>query len=550
MPAQARPAYHISHSAPYSWYLNGVMLELKGNYREAYDSFKTAWELDEDAVPVLTELARVALRLNKTGEAEKWIEQALAIRPDDVKLKMMLARIYASGQQHAEAVEILEDVLKQEPDNQDALFLQGSLYAQMEKYPKAIEALKHAASQKGSRSFMAHYYLGKIYLDKAEPAKAREEFYQALQANPRFIPLYIDLALTYEAERDVENALKIWRMLLEKQPDNLRVAARVVELQLELGQIDNAVKMLEELNSSNPAITALKFKAAITCLQKKMPLKALAILEPMSGAMQGDSRLLFYTALALEQAGRIDDAINTLKSIDLNDSVGTEAAIRAAYLLQTKNEKEKSFEYLEACHRKVPDNPEIVLALARMYHQAGQIARSVALLEDYINSGGEDKEIYMQLAMTLENRGQRSRAIELALQAIELDPDYVPALNFVGYIWAEEGKNLDRAEELLNKAVEKQPDDGFVVDSLGWLYYAQGKYKKAVQQLEKAHKLVPDDPTIAEHLGDALMKIDRYYKALNVYRKALELEKNRKNRRRLNKKIKKAVDLISDMVDS
>jgi len=102
---------------------------------------------------------------------------------------------------------------------------------------------------------------------------------------------------------------------------------------------------------------------------------------------------------------------------------------------------------------------------------------------------------------------------------------------------------------MVKKAVSLRPEDGFIIDSLGWVYFAQGRYDEAVEQLEKAFWLVPDDATIAEHLGDALMKKQKYFKALKIYRKALELEKDRKNRRHLQKKIRHAADMMSDMVD-
>jgi tetratricopeptide (TPR) repeat protein len=105
---------------------------------------------------------------------------------------------------------------------------------------------------------------------------------------------------------------------------------------------------------------------------------------------------------------------------------------------------------------------------------------------------------------------------------IHADPTHAQALNYLGYTYAELGTNLDEAESLVKKAIEHQPNDGYIIDSLGWVYYKKGLYKTAIEFLEEATILVPDDPTILEHLGDAYMKVDNLQKGLEYYRKALK----------------------------
>jgi Flp pilus assembly protein TadD len=107
-------------------------------------------------------------------------------------------------------------------------------------------------------------------------------------------------------------------------------------------------------------------------------------------------------------------------------------------------------------------------------------------------------------------------------KVIELDETHAEALNYLGYTYAELGINLDEAEDLINRALSYKPDDGFILDSLGWVYYMKGRFEEAVTYLEKATGFVQDDPTILEHLGDAYMKIENEVKALEAYQKALQ----------------------------
>jgi Flp pilus assembly protein TadD len=107
---------------------------------------------------------------------------------------------------------------------------------------------------------------------------------------------------------------------------------------------------------------------------------------------------------------------------------------------------------------------------------------------------------------------------------LEFEPDQPYVLNYLAYSWVDKGKNYDRALTMLNKAVEQKPEDGYIVDSLGWVYYRLGKYDLAVEQLERAIELVPQDSVINDHLGDAYWRVGRHNEARFQWRRALNLE--------------------------
>lgn len=110
------------------------------------------------------------------------------------------------------------------------------------------------------------------------------------------------------------------------------------------------------------------------------------------------------------------------------------------------------------------------------------------------------------------------------LKALELSPDQPFVLNYLGYSWVENGKNLDRARKMIETAVEKRPRDGYIVDSLGWVLYRLGDIDGAVKHLERAVVLRPEDPTINDHLGDVYWKVGRRNEARFQWERALALE--------------------------
>jgi tetratricopeptide (TPR) repeat protein len=105
---------------------------------------------------------------------------------------------------------------------------------------------------------------------------------------------------------------------------------------------------------------------------------------------------------------------------------------------------------------------------------------------------------------------------------LSIDPENSEALNFIGYSYADRGIHLDEAESMIKRALKYKSDNGYMIDSLGWVYFRQNRFKPALQYLKRAAELVPDDPTIAEHLGDAYEKNGLTKEALEAFGRALK----------------------------
>jgi tetratricopeptide (TPR) repeat protein len=123
------------------------------------------------------------------------------------------------------------------------------------------------------------------------------------------------------------------------------------------------------------------------------------------------------------------------------------------------------------------------------------------------------------------------------LALLKKDPEHAPSLNYLGYMWAESGKNLDQAHEMLVRAVGHEPNNGAYVDSLGWVYYRLGNLDLAEKYLTDATTLLPRDATVHEHLGDVLVKRGDKERALRSYRMALSLDPEAKEVDKLRSKI-------------
>jgi tetratricopeptide (TPR) repeat protein len=121
--------------------------------------------------------------------------------------------------------------------------------------------------------------------------------------------------------------------------------------------------------------------------------------------------------------------------------------------------------------------------------------------------------LYYERGIAYERSGKWDQAQPDFLKALDLNPDQPQVLNYLGYTWVDKGENLDQALEMIQKAVKATPNDGFIVDSLGWAFFKLGRMDDAVSTLEQAVQLKPNDPQINDHLGDAYWKVGRRLEA-------------------------------------
>jgi tetratricopeptide (TPR) repeat protein len=133
-------------------------------------------------------------------------------------------------------------------------------------------------------------------------------------------------------------------------------------------------------------------------------------------------------------------------------------------------------------------------------------------------------DLHYALGMILEKVNRFEESIRSMEKVLALDPQNADALNFIGYSYADRGMRLDEAEQMIVQALKIKPDNGYILDSLGWVYFKKNKYAKALNELKRAHELLPDDPNVIEHLGDVYLKIGDNKKAVEYYQKAAKID--------------------------
>jgi Flp pilus assembly protein TadD len=201
--------------------------------------------------------------------------------------------------------------------------------------------------------------------------------------------------------------------------------------------------------------------------------------------------------------------------------------LRGAVNLETLDRTEDAIAQLRAMAAEQPTLVGAEVELGDILRNKKRFAESVSAYDEAIRRATaaglpERWSLFYDRGVALERAGEWPRAEGDLLHALELKEDQPLVLNYLGYSWVDRGENLDRGLKMIEKAVELRPEDGYIVDSLGWAHYRMGDYAAAVEYLEKATELVPEDPTINDHLGDAYWQTGRLAEARYQWRRALQ----------------------------
>ena len=181
------------------------------------------------------------------------------------------------------------------------------------------------------------------------------------------------------------------------------------------------------------------------------------------------------------------------------------------------------------------------LLRADKQYQSSAEAYTKALAVTGGKSPGDWRFFYVR-GIAYERSDQFPLAEKDFLRALELNPNQPQVLNYLGYSWVDKGMNLDRGLAMIQKAIEGSPNDGYIIDSLGWAYYRLGRFDEAVQKLEQAAVLRPADPEINDHLGDAYWRVGRKLEATFQWKVAYAMDTEGNVKKRIEPKLAGGLD--------
>jgi tetratricopeptide (TPR) repeat protein len=235
-------------------------------------------------------------------------------------------------------------------------------------------------------------------------------------------------------------------------------------------------------------------------------------------------------------------AIKMYERVPASSPLRRNADIQQAINLDSIDRTAEAKSYLEKLIAARPEDIEAIMALGNILRGRKEFA---ACAETYDKGIGTIKQpekqhwlIFYFRGICYERSKQWSKAEADLKKALELYPDQPHVLNYLGYSWVDQGVNLDDGMRMIRRAVEQRPDDGYIVDSLGWAYFRINNFDEAVKNLERAVELKPEDPTINDHLGDAYWKVGRTLEARFQWSHARDLKPEPEDLKKIEEKLR------------
>ena len=390
-------------------------------------------------------------------------------------------------------------------------------------------------------------------------------------AGPDWYGIFKDLhaGLILDVANNKKEAGKRYERAYKADPMAVRTVEAYGRYLSRNGSKADALKIYQEFDKAVPdhPVTTAEMKE-ITAGEKLPPLadspqagaaEALYGLGASIGRRGGEDLALVYLQLALylqpnhamallsladlyESVKKPDLAIAIYDRIPRSSPLHRNAEIQIASDLDALDRADEAKKRLEALIAENPKDTEAIMALGNILRGRKKFAEcadvySKAIADVPVPEKSNWVMFYFR-GICYERSHQWPAAQADLKKALELFPDQPLVLNYLGYSWVDQGTNLDEGMNMIRRAVEQRPDDGYIVDSLGWAYFRTGNYDEAVKNLERAVELKPEDPTINDHLGDAYWRVGRTLEAHFQWSQAKDLNPDPEDLPKIEAKIK------------
>ncbi|MEI8151728.1 MAG: tetratricopeptide repeat protein [Hyphomicrobiales bacterium] len=453
-----------------------------------------------------------------------------------------------------EAVRLGEQLIKLDKNDRIARLVVGVHALKQKKY--ALAKVNLALSNRGPITDLAATLLGAWASYGANDAKSAIEAIDKLQGADWYA-LFKDLhaGLILDVSGNKKEAGKRFDRVQKLDPSAIRIVESYSSWLSRNGRKDEALKVLKGFDAQLPRHPLILEEMAALEKDKQLPL---LVGDPQAGAAEvlyglgavlgrrgGEDLGLVYLQLALylapnqplallsladlyEQMKNPQLAIKIYDRVPQNSPLRRNAEIQLSVNLDSIEKTDDAKQRLQKLLKDKPDDIDAIMALGSILRGRKDFSECV----DVYNKGvatiatpARPNWLIYYFRGICNERAKNWKAAESDLkQALTLYPDQPHVLNYLGYSWIDQGLNLDEGMRMIRRAVEQRPDDGYIVDSLGWAHYRLGNYDEAVKNLERAVELKPDDPTINDHLGDAYAKIGRTLEAQFQWSHARDLK--------------------------
>ena len=546
-------------SATY-FYLESRLHSQKDEIPEAMASLEKAIEKDLKSVFLKRELIGLYLTQKKDAQAMALAETLVSQDPENPDNLLLLVRLINTSEEDARLQGLLKKILVLDPKNKETYLRLGKIYMDNQNFPESLDLFSQMAEQLPDY-YVAFFYLGEAHLlmDHQDPAKAA--FLKCIELEPELVEPRFRLIEIYEKQGGKSHKRKIiesYEKILEIEPENDRAVLEMALFYYKNNEKKKAASLFEDLGNEVKENPGLVMSAVDTFISGKRYQDAVIIFSQMIKADPNNANLNFFTGLAYEAVEEKQAAIRHYLKVTPDHPQYKKTLLSIAFLYRDLGLPQQAIQMLKKQYQQDPKDIDIISFLASFYEDQAQYDKAITLIENGLQTVPDNTTLLFRLGTIQDKAGLKDQTIMTMEKVIQIDPENASALNYLGYTYADMGIKLDQALDLISRAMKQKPDDGYIIDSMGWVYFQKQDYEKAVHYLERAAQLSDFESIIAGHLAEAYEKNGQLTEALATYQRALanikkeETEKKemaKKEDEKLTRELKEKIEKLKEKLN-
>ncbi len=516
-------------------FLVARQFELDGQIDDALAAYQRAITKDPDSPYLQRATSELLARNGRVEDALPYAERAQQLEPDDEDLRLFLGTLYRIKKDGPSAERMLRND-DGTPLGPDAALLLYGLYSDTDRLDAALDTAKWMV-RTDPKNLRSHFALARVYERMERPKDSERALRAGLKDNPGSLAVYAGLARGRRQRGDREGEVQIYREVLRRRPNHHATLVALGDALIDMQRLDEARTTLELVEKRHPDDLRSIVRLGYLDLEQKNFAAAEARFQRVLASNPEQAEVHYFLGTARRQANNLDGAVEEYERVPVDHERYLDARLQLAAIYERQHDYTRALNEAEAVRQRFPSR-QIDLYVASLRAKAGDFDGAVAFLQTLLAAAPGDEEVIYNLGVLHGEANRQDEALRYMEEVLAKNPQHAGALNYVGYTLAERGQDLDKAEKMVRTALTERPDDGYIVDSLGWIYYVRARQllqagqttaghaalDRSIKELERAAVLTGGDPVISEHLGDAhLLRSDRK-RALRHYEEAASRE--------------------------
>ncbi len=509
--------------------------ERSGEPAPALAAYQRAAAKDPGSAFLQRKVAEGFFRASRFEEALEHATRAFEIDPGDGPTRLFLGQLHRARRDPTGAERVLLEE-SGEPFDESAALLLYQIYLEAGR-PDAALGVAQALAESEPFSLRSQVALAMAFDQLGRPEEAEAALRRALEIEPENLRVYGLLAQNLQKRGLREREIEVYRGVLRDHPHHQRTLQSLADAQLSQNDLAGAIATLEQIERHHPEDLRSVVRLGFLKYEARLWAEAASRFERFLEDYPDEYEVVFFLGGARRRAGDEEGALEVLARIPEDHKNYADARTEIAALLERRGDYAGALVELERANAASPAQA-LELYAATLRAKAGDFDGAIAHLENLLVERPSDDELLYNLGLIYGEAKRPDDAIRYMRLALEQNPDNASALNYVGYSFAEKGIRLDEAEGMIRRALELRPGDGYITDSLGWVYYMRARplvesgrapearelLERALREVERADELTGGDPVVSEHLGDIHLLRGEKQRALERFEEAVGLD--------------------------